>query len=149
MRRRILNLAVPFLVLAIALSFVAVLPVTSQNANTIISKLEELRNETQALPDNAFKKPETAQQSRQALINKINALINQIEAGAYQGALNKLEEDIEEKIDDWVKEPWEDLLNEKVEDIAELIERMLHQRHRDFALSASPPSLEIQERGWN
>jgi len=52
-----------------------------------------------------LKKP--AGQRKETLSNKIDAVINRIETGAYEGAIDKLEDDIKEKLDfdgigDWL-----------------------------------------------
>jgi hypothetical protein len=111
-------------------------------SSIIISELREVRGEIKNLPCNAFKKPETAKQDRKTLINKINAIINQIEAEAYEGALNKLKE-VNEKIKDLLLEPWKNDLKGKIEHISELVEELLPFRHGDFSLNASPAFLRI------
>jgi len=126
MRRRILHLTVPFVILTLTLSFVAVLPATSQNTRPIIIKLEKLRD--------------MVEEEQPALENKVNAVIHQIEAGAFNGALNKLENDVKKSIEAWVEDSQEliDLVNEIIEDINNLLRGLTP----DFTISAVP-SLEI------
>jgi len=57
--------------------------------------VEDLIN---ALPDSAFRN----RNKRIALLNKIDAIFDQLEAGAYTGAKNKLKNDIEDKITKWL-----------------------------------------------
>jgi hypothetical protein len=72
---------------------VTVLAVTSVDAVT--AKLMELIAAINALPDAAFKNSNM----RNALTNKIGAALQMIEAGAYQGALDKLVNDLLPKMD--------------------------------------------------
>jgi feruloyl esterase len=60
-----------------------------------LTNVENLIND---LPDSAFEN----RNSRKALLNKIDATFNQLEAGAYTGAKNKLKNDIEDKITKWI-----------------------------------------------
>jgi len=132
MRRGILDLIVPFIILTITLSFVAVLPVASQTTGAVIAKLETLRSRVE--------------DEHPALGNKVNAVINQIEAGAFNGALNKLQNDVKKSIEAWVENPKEllDLVDEIIKDIEEL----LHPKPPtpDFEISADP-TLEIVQGG--
>jgi pimeloyl-ACP methyl ester carboxylesterase len=60
-----------------------------------LTNVENLIND---LPDSAFGN----RNNRNALLNKIDATFNQLEAGAYTGAKNKLKNDIEDKIAKWI-----------------------------------------------
>ena len=60
-----------------------------------LTNVENLIND---LPDSAFGN----RNNRNALLNKIDATFNQLEAGAYTGAKNKLKNDIEDKISKWL-----------------------------------------------
>jgi hypothetical protein len=73
------------------------------------SLVEALNSSIQGLPDSAFDK--NSQQRKKALSNKLNAILNQINSGAYQGAIDKLNDDIKPKMngcvggdpkDDWI-----------------------------------------------
>jgi len=66
--------------------------------------LKDLKDEIKGLPNEDFKKPSA--QRRTALCNKINAMIRQIEAGAYKGAMKKLKKDIRPKLDCDGKGDW-------------------------------------------
>ncbi len=73
----------------------------AQAENSLDSAWDELANVKSlidALPDAAFKN----RNNRKALLNKIDAISNQLEAGAYMGAENKLKNDIEDKINKWI-----------------------------------------------
>ncbi len=62
------------------------------------SLIEALNSSIQGLPDSAFNK--NAKERRKALSNKLNAVLNQINSrGAYQGAIDKLNDDIRPKMD--------------------------------------------------
>jgi parallel beta-helix repeat protein len=66
--------------------------------------LNEVRGTIAGLPDSAFKKQNAAGDQRQALIDKIDAVYDQFDDGAYRGALNKLERDIAKRIEKWIEE---------------------------------------------
>ncbi len=119
------------LVTALIMSCLAVLSATSQDKSAIISKLEELRDRVKA--------------ERPALGNKVNAVIHQIEAGAYNGALNKLQNDVKKSIMAWVDEP-EDLIR-LVDEIIDLIKGITPPPPSapDFSISANPNELTIQK----
>jgi len=133
MRRHTLDLIVPFIALTLAISFVAVLPAVGQDKDKIISKLEELHGK---LGD-----------EKQALANKVNAVIHQIEAGAYNGALNKLQNDVKKSISAWVEDPnlRQELLD-LVDEIIDLIKGVVPPPPLtpDFEISATPELEVIQ-----
>lgn len=135
MRRQILNLTGLITLLTLTLSFVAVLPATSQTTGPIITKLGRLRS--------------MVEHEHPALENKVNAVIHQIEAGAFNGALNKLENDVKKSITAWVEDPEDliDLVNEIIKDIEDL----LHPKPPtpDFEISADPMELEVMQGNFN
>lgn len=88
MRRQTLYLIAPALILALTLSVAAVLPVTGQDTGLITDKLKILHDKLEG------EKP--------ALQNKVNAVIHQIEAGAFNGAVNKLQNDVKKSVTAWV-----------------------------------------------
>ncbi len=89
----------------------------------VITDLENLRQYvSEELPDEAFDKTGPVKGQRKALCNKIGAVINQIEAGAYEGAVNKLSNDIKNAIDGWIVDPWKSELIEEVKGIIEKID---------------------------
>ncbi|MGD8507208.1 MAG: Ig-like domain repeat protein, partial [Candidatus Bathyarchaeota archaeon] len=53
--------------------------------------------------------------------NKVKATINQIEAGAYHGAVSKLENDLKNTVMSWITEEYEISLIEKIDEIISLI----------------------------
>jgi len=130
MRRRILKLTVAIVTLILILSFVAVLPATSQDTGKILSKLEELRGKAEGLHP-------------PALENKIKAVMHQIEAGAFNGALNKLQNDVREFILAKVENPGE--LIKLVDEIIDLIRGITP----DFEISATPHILEVMQGSLN
>ena len=88
----------------------------------VITDLEDLCEYiSEELPDEAFNKTEPLKGQRNALCNKISAVINQIEAGACKSAVNKLRNDIENAIRNWINDPWKEELIKEVEDIIEKI----------------------------
>lgn len=74
----------------------------AQAANAINIGAEDawvnFENLVAALPNSAFKKSN----QKTALLNKSNAVVNQLEAGAYKGIIKKLQNDIKDKILKWV-----------------------------------------------
>jgi para-nitrobenzyl esterase len=88
------------------LAFIAVPVLNTAQADTAVNAvgigatdaLTNLQNLVANLANSAIKN----QNNRQALLNKIEAVFDQLENGAYQGATNKLENDIEDKIMKWV-----------------------------------------------
>ena len=75
-----------------------------QETEDVIILLEDLRTEIGDLDPADLKKP--AEQRKKALCNKINAVISQIEASAYKGAIKKLTNDIKPKLDYITKKSW-------------------------------------------
>ena len=62
---------------------------------------------------------------QKALLNKVDAVFKQIEAGAYQGAINKLQNDVTDKIEKWVVEAYWSELTGKVEAVIAILEDLL------------------------
>lgn len=73
-----------------------------------LTNLESLIN---ALPDSDFTSPKR----RNALLNKIDAAFEKLQAGAYADLRNKLKNDIEEKINKWIVPAQQAALLEAVE----------------------------------
>ncbi|UCH69667.1 MAG: hypothetical protein JSV29_05265 [Candidatus Bathyarchaeota archaeon] len=112
------------LVLALVLTPVLIISVTvGQDQSKIIGSLEDLCGDISELPGGAdgFKNPRAAEGQRKALCNKIHAVINQVEAGTYESAVNKLRNDIKNAIVRWVSDQWVEDLIEKVETIIDQI----------------------------
>ncbi len=76
-----------------------------------LAALTNVENLINALPDSAFGN----RNNRKALLNKIDATFDQIEAGAYTGAINKLKNDIEDKITKWIIAPQQEALIKALE----------------------------------
>jgi len=83
--------------------------------------LQQLCDNISALPEEAFEKRVTAENQKNALCNKIGAVINQVKSEAYEGALNKLRNDLEKTIGNWVANPWKESLLDLIEQIIDLI----------------------------
>ncbi|MFQ6074185.1 MAG: hypothetical protein ACE5KC_03085, partial [Candidatus Bathyarchaeia archaeon] len=118
------------LILTLTLSFITVYPAkspsTATNSDTakIVSLLELLRGNVTALDKEAFGNTMSAKGRRTALENKVSAVIHQIEAGAFSGSLNKLQNDVNKTVTEWIL-PYSpqdaDLLFEMIRKIIELI----------------------------
>jgi len=123
MRRRLTHtLYFTALLLILVLSFIHVPMATSQNSEEIIGKLRGLQEKVLALPlDEAFENIHAAEGQRKALANKIGAVIHQIEAGACEGAINKLENDLKGKVGLWITPEYEAELIELIDAIISLI----------------------------
>lgn len=135
------------LVLMLTLSYILVPIALSQNSEKIRSKLRELQEDVSALPlDEAFENTHAARGQRKALTNKIKAVIHQIEAGAYKGALNKLENDLKNAVEAWITDEFEASLIEKIDEIIRLIKgEQPPPPFPDFVIEASPASLTIAQ----
>ncbi len=89
-------------------------------SNKVVELLRELALNIEALPDEAFGGSRKAAHYRDTLLNKVETVIKQVEVGALQGALEKLN-DLADKIEKWVVEPWKTELSEKVVEIIGLL----------------------------
>lgn len=135
------------LVLALTLLLTTLLTVSivfSSNQSEIIESLEELSEVVSTLPDDAFKTTKTADSHRSTLCNKIKAVINQIEAGASNGALNKLSNDMKKSIIEWIDPTIAADLIEMIDEIINLIKKVTPPT-ADFSIGASPESLTIEQ----
>jgi hypothetical protein len=133
MNKQILSLIVPALILALTMSAIAVLPVSSQDTDRIVNKLKELDNKLEG------EKP--------ALQNKVNAVIHQIESGAFNGAINKLQNDVKKSIIAWVENPEE--LIKLVDEIIDLIKGITPPPNPDFEMTTPPYRLDVLQGGFN
>lgn len=136
------------LILTSILVFTAFLTVPtafSSNRSDATQSLEELSKQILELPDEAFKNPRSVNGHKGALCNKINAVINQIKAGSFNGALNKLENDMKKSITEWIDPTYAEDLIALVDKIIELIKGVTPQP--DFSITASPDSLTIEKGG--
>lgn len=93
-------------VMLIALTLVSVPTISTANAeigvSPVIKKatdaLSKLELQITALPGSAFRNSN----NRETLLNKIAAVFNQVDSGAYKGAANKITDDIKDKITKWI-----------------------------------------------
>ncbi|RLI20024.1 hypothetical protein DRO54_07185 [Candidatus Bathyarchaeota archaeon] len=85
------------------------------------SLLHQLQDNISSLPDEAFLGVKQADLERNTLVNKVKAVIHQVEAGAFNGSVNKLRNDIEKIINGRVAEPWRSLLLGLIERIIEIL----------------------------
>lgn len=89
-------------------------------SSAVVELLRELQSNIESLPDEAFGGSKKAAQYRAILSSKIETVIKQVEVGALQGAIEKLN-DIADKIARWVVEPWMTVLAEKIAEIIGLL----------------------------
>lgn len=78
---------------------------------SILKLLKGLKEYINELPSECFSKEQNISQMKKALLNKIDAIIKMIKENAYNGAINKLKNDILAKMDgdpepkDWIINP--------------------------------------------
>jgi hypothetical protein len=132
MRKQVLNLIVPALILALTISTLAVLPATSQDTDLIVDKLNELGSKLEG--------------EKSVLQNKVNAVIHQVEAGALNGALNKLQNDVKKSIIAWVENPEE--LIKLIDEIINLI-KGITPPNPDFEITTPPYRLDVTQGSFN
>lgn len=89
----------------------------SNGPPTLVQMLNDLQAQVSALPQNAFAKYNIAERIRKALCNDIEAIKSQVNAGAYTGAISKLENDFRNRIEKDIVDPWKTRLIEKVNSI--------------------------------
>lgn len=135
MRKLTLNTAALILVLALMSSVITVLPATGRDEGIVIDRLNELHDRLEG------EKP--------ALHCKVKAVINQIEAGAFEGAVDKLENDVKKSIMAWIEDHEE--LIELVDKLIDLIKRIrpCHPRRPDFEISTPPYQLDVVQGAFN
>jgi hypothetical protein len=121
----LLAVAAP-IILACAVHFPLSIATPSKNVSqTAITLLETLISDIEILPDAAFSRLALAGQYRNVLSNKIGAVIHQVEAGAIKGAIEKLTNDLIDKIDKWTIDPTKTQLTEQINDIIDLLGQYL------------------------
>jgi hypothetical protein len=84
-------------------------------------ELENLKSIILGLDRDFFNNSRSAEGNRRALINKIDAVISQVEHEAYKGALGKLENDLKSVVELWIKKDKAFELILIIEGIIELI----------------------------
>jgi hypothetical protein len=97
-----------------------VAPPSTTLSNRVVEMLLELRSNIESLPNEAFVEPNRAAKYRATLLSIVEMAIKQIQAGALQGAIGKLN-DLTDKIGKWVVEPWKTTLIEEVAEIISLL----------------------------
>ncbi|KPV63587.1 MAG: PKD domain protein [Candidatus Bathyarchaeota archaeon BA2] len=95
----------------------------SNQSDSVIFLLEQLAGNVSMLSYENFSHPnkKAAEGQRGALCNKIRAVINQVKAGAYGGAVDKLRNDIQKKIEKWIVNDEAQYLIKQVDIINECI----------------------------
>lgn len=96
----------------------------AQERRLVIRSLINLSREISKLPDEAFENPENARCQRKVLRWKVWVVVWLVIVRAYEGAINKLDNDIRGRIEEWVVDPWKTDLIEKVDSIIELIKML-------------------------
>ncbi len=139
---RLLGLVLASIVVLV--TFLTVPTMLSSRRSDAIDSLEELSEVISSLPDDAFKNPKTAVAHKGSLCNKIKAVINQIEAEAFNGALNKLENDMRKSIIDWIDPTIAADLIALIDEIIDIIESITEPTP-DFSIGASPDLLTIEQ----
>lgn len=67
-----------------------------------ITQLSNLKDKITGLNANDFNNGKAWAKQQEALLNKVDAVVKQIRAGAYQGAMNKLQNDVKDKVEKWI-----------------------------------------------
>jgi len=74
--------------------------------------LDQLKKNITGLPSTAFSDEKASAEQRKALLNEVDAVLLHVEACEKQAAINKLWNDIYDKIEKWIVKPYQsDLLN--------------------------------------
>ncbi len=123
-----MRLAAILSALAIISTLLVIVPsAVGSDQSKIVESLEDLSEVViSEVPEDAFANPKSAEGQRAALFNKIAAVIRQVKAGAYEGAVNKLKNDISNAIMNWiVDQEWETDLLEQLNEIIKLLEGVL------------------------
>jgi len=110
----------------ISLPTKAAMPKERNQNNSIIFLLQRLCGNVAELPKEAFRNARLAENRQNTLCNKINAVINQVEAGAYEGSLNKLGNDLKDAVSKWISSPWKERLLDSIEYIIQCIKVRCH-----------------------
>jgi hypothetical protein len=150
MRRRALKLTILILVLTLNLSFISALmaKTASPNQELIIEKLKELQTDVSELPQDAFRNPALADNRMNTLENKLGAVIHQIQAGAYNGSINKLQDDVKNAVVNWITPDYAESIIKKIDEIINLIKGILPPPpplKPDFTVDASPKTLVVEQ----
>ena len=123
-RRRFL-LVLGIVLIPVLPAFIVRVPLTiaappNTLSNKVVELLRQLALNIEALPDEAFGGSRRATHYRDTLLKKVETVIKQVEVGALQGAVEKLN-DLADRIEKWVAEPWKTTLTEKIVEIIGLL----------------------------
>jgi len=143
-KRLVTRLVTILLACLLVLTPILIIPATvGSDQSVVIEALEDLREDVSNLPlgEEGFKNLRAAAGQREALSNKINATINQVKAGAYRGAINKLKNDLNGTISKWVAGEQASFLIEKVNNIIELIQDIFQPPTHDIAIINVVPNV--------
>lgn len=72
------------------------------SASASITQLSNLKDKIRGLNATDFNNEHAWADQQQALLNKVDAVVEQIRAGENQGAMNKLQNDVKDKIEKWI-----------------------------------------------
>ncbi len=143
-KRLVMRLVTMLLACLLVLTPILIIPATvGSDQSVVIEALEDLREDVSNLPlgEEGFNNLRAAAGQRKALANKINATINQVKAGAYRGAVNKLKNDLNGTILRWVADEHASSLIEKVNNIIDLILDIFQPPAHDIAIIDVVPSV--------
>jgi len=150
-RESTLLIATLLVVLIASVSFLSVpIGVSQDNVSEALIELGLLHGEVSGLPDHAFKDSHAADGHRKALTYKIKAVITQIEAGAINGSINKLENDLINAVTNWMTPEFADGFVKKIRHIIDLLRGIYPPPpppKKDFAVIAFPDFLNISLGG--
>lgn len=127
MRKFLVGSFYAILILLVATQIMVVnAPETRNRTESAVSLLQQLCGDVSALPNEAFEDARRADVKKNTLCNKINAVIHQVEADAYRGALNKLRKDVKGSVTKWVGRPWRKNILSLIRCIVKLIKGVFH-----------------------
>jgi len=113
------------LLLIMFITSTPIIVVNPSNGNgeteSAISLLQQFCGNVSALPDEAFEDARLAEVKKNELCNKVEAVIHQVGAGAYEGALNKLINDVKKAITSCIADEWEAYLLSLIDHIIDII----------------------------
>jgi len=102
----------------------------------VVSLLQQFCNNVKELPNEAFEDSKLADQKKNTMCNKINAVVHQIEAGECEGSLAKLRNDVENVIVNWIGNEWEGSLLSSIEHIIDIIRGLC-------CVDLAPPKIHV------
>lgn len=96
----------------------------AQARTSVVESITELFQDISELPNEAFEDPANAKDQRNVLRYNADAVTYYVMIGAYGRAIDKLENDIKKRIEEWILDPWKTDLIKKVQEIIELIRKL-------------------------